>query len=224
VAGRAAKRQQDQRRRDRILANGPVERFTVAEIGERDDWLCGICRDPDHPVKRSLSADATKAHQPVPLEELVAEVVPMGEVADLRRDPLSASIDHVVAVAAGGTHTRGNVQIAHLFCNLDKNDASAGPPEYARARLASLIDGTPVPEELHRNCYPSWAYPARWSVELMIALHIAAGKLVADPRYGEPASRLDRFVRELGEDRWQGAVADMRDRHAKWRARWKPVQ
>jgi hypothetical protein len=30
-----------------MRANAPVERFTVAEIGERDRWLCGICRDPD---------------------------------------------------------------------------------------------------------------------------------------------------------------------------------
>src|SRR5216683_6067857 len=42
---RAAKREQDQRRRNQIRAAGPVESITATEIGERDDWVCGICPD-----------------------------------------------------------------------------------------------------------------------------------------------------------------------------------
>ena len=35
-------------------------------------------------------------------------------------DGLSASLDHVIALAAGGTHTHGNVQASHLNCNVRK--------------------------------------------------------------------------------------------------------
>ena len=37
-------------------------------------------------------------------------------------DPMSASLDHVVPLSRGGSHTRDNVQLAHLRCNLRKND------------------------------------------------------------------------------------------------------
>ena len=32
--------------------------------------------------------------------------------------PLSASLDHITPIALGGTHTRDNVQLAHLSCNV----------------------------------------------------------------------------------------------------------
>lgn len=35
-------------------------------------------------------------------------------------DPLRPSLDHVVPLARGGTHTRANVRCAHLRCNLKK--------------------------------------------------------------------------------------------------------
>jgi hypothetical protein len=212
----------------------PQERrrkFPVAErikIGERDNRLCGICQDPARPVERP----------PVRLGRgitiLAAEVVPPGEESlDESPEPaercpprpLSASIDHIVPLATDGTDDPGNLQLAHLFCNLHKNASSSGAgfmrPEYVRA--VTLIDGIPVPEEIHRSCFPSWAYPASRRVEFMIALCIAAGDLAADPRYGDPALRSDRFIRELGDDRWQEAVGDMKERRAKWRARWGVV-
>lgn len=37
-----------------------------------------------------------------------------------RPDPGSRSLDHIVPLAAGGTHTQGNLQYAHLICNLIK--------------------------------------------------------------------------------------------------------
>lgn len=37
-------------------------------------------------------------------------------------DPLFGSIDHVLPIARGGRHTWDNVQPAHLFCNMSKND------------------------------------------------------------------------------------------------------
>ena len=35
-------------------------------------------------------------------------------------DPMSLSIDHVIPLAAGGTHEPGNVQLAHMGCNARK--------------------------------------------------------------------------------------------------------
>jgi predicted nucleic acid-binding Zn ribbon protein len=41
-------------------------------------------------------------------------------------DPRSGSLDHVVPLAKGGHHTRANVQLAHLICNLRKADKLLG--------------------------------------------------------------------------------------------------
>ncbi len=47
-----------------------------------------------------------------------------GRVSRARKhpDPLCASIDHIVPVAAGGTNDLANLQLAHLRCNLVKRD------------------------------------------------------------------------------------------------------
>jgi 5-methylcytosine-specific restriction endonuclease McrA len=39
-----------------------------------------------------------------------------------RPSPWSVSLDHIVPVSKGGTHTRDNVQAAHLRCNQAKGD------------------------------------------------------------------------------------------------------
>ncbi|MFF5855749.1 HNH endonuclease [Streptomyces sp. NPDC012751] len=39
-------------------------------------------------------------------------------------DPRSPSIDHVRAVAAGGTDTRDNVRLTHWGCNHERNDST----------------------------------------------------------------------------------------------------
>jgi hypothetical protein len=55
-------------------------------------------------------------------------------------DPRSPSIDHVRAVADGGTDTRDNVRLSHWGCNHERN---AGTPlvnvEEAEARRAALL-------------------------------------------------------------------------------------
>jgi len=33
-------------------------------------------------------------------------------------DPLSPSLDHIVPISNGGSHTRDNVQLAHYWCNV----------------------------------------------------------------------------------------------------------
>ncbi len=209
-------------------------KFTVAErieIGERDEWLCGICQDLAHLVERpsvvtlgEITVEEINSY--VLLEDGWPKDWPEPTERFLRR-PLSASVDHIVPMAAGGTDDRSNLQIAHLFCNLHKSASRSGVgfrrPEYVRAVLANLIDGTPVPEAIHRGCFPSWAYPASRRGELMITLYIAAGQVEADPRYGDPASRADPFIHQLGADRWQEVVADMKKRSDNRRARWRPI-
>lgn len=37
-------------------------------------------------------------------------------------DPGSASLDHIIPLSRGGSHTRDNVQLAHLRCNCSKNN------------------------------------------------------------------------------------------------------
>ena len=49
---RDIKNEQDRRRRERLRANGQVERYTVQEIGDRDGWVCGICELPIDPGLR----------------------------------------------------------------------------------------------------------------------------------------------------------------------------
>jgi 5-methylcytosine-specific restriction endonuclease McrA len=49
-------------------------------------------------------------------------------VNDLARfpDPGSASLDHITPLAAGGSHTRDNLQLAHLICNTRKGARVGG--------------------------------------------------------------------------------------------------
>lgn len=198
---RAAKRQQDRRRRDQMRAAGPVESFTAAEIGNRDAWLCGICQDTARPVDPGPGAPRA----------------------------LSPSVDHIVPVSGGGQHARTNVRITHLWCNVERNSGGIPDPEYMRARLSYLLGGSPVPEELHRSQSPSWQWPAGPRIEYMIALYITAGRVAADPRYGDPATRLASAARRLsGEDaedtvhrglKWIDEVTRRRSRiDARWRS------
>lgn len=49
-------------------------------------------------------------------------------------NPKSASLDHILPMALGGGHTRANVQLAHLRCNIKKSDSGGG-----QLRLVSEI-------------------------------------------------------------------------------------
>lgn len=76
-------------RRRALKLGATVESFRPSEIFERDEWTCGICREP---VARDLKFP----------------------------DPMSVSLDHIVALANGGEHSRANTQCAHLTCNVRK--------------------------------------------------------------------------------------------------------
>jgi 5-methylcytosine-specific restriction endonuclease McrA len=157
------------RRSRQMQANGPVESSTRAEIGRRDDWICGICGDRSRPVDPSASAPRA----------------------------LAPSLDHIRPLSAGGSHTRDNVQIAHLWCNIARG-SRAPAPQYLRAGLAEVLDGTPLPEELYRGSDPAWQWPASPHSEYLIALQVVSGRLAPDPRYGEPAERLAEAARRFG--------------------------
>jgi hypothetical protein len=155
-----------------MRANGPVESFTRVEIGRRDGWVCGFCHDPERLVNNQPGAPRA----------------------------LRPSIDHVMPVSAGGTHTRDNVQISHRWCNSEKNCGESPSPEVMRAKLSRVLEGTPVPEATHRSQYPTWTWPSSPRIEFVIALYIAGGRVAADPRYGDPATRLaDAAARQFGE-------------------------
>lgn len=49
-------------------------------------------------------------------------------------DPRSKSLDHVVPIARGGTHSSENAQLAHLRCNILKSDREVMPDGYSWSR------------------------------------------------------------------------------------------
>lgn len=83
-------------RRRAATRGGTVERFTDAEIFERDGWRCGICR---RPVDRTLI-------YPHPRSASLDHVVPLSE------DP--------------NGHTRANVRCSHLICNTRRSNRGGG--------------------------------------------------------------------------------------------------
>jgi hypothetical protein len=122
------------------------------------------------------------------------------------------------------------VRITHLWCNVERGNGKPVSPEYMRAQLSRILDGVPVPEEIHRSRFPSWRWPASPRMEYMVALHIAAGRVAADPRYGEPATRLADAARQLIGDGADAEDAMRRDlnrfdqisrRRSRIDARWR---
>lgn len=79
-----------QSRRARILGNGTREVVNPERVFQRDGWRCGICR------------------QPTP-RELIGS-----------RSPHRPTLDHVVPLSRGGSHTYANVQCACARCNFVK--------------------------------------------------------------------------------------------------------
>ena len=129
-----------------------------------------------------------------------------------RPHPLAPSIDHVLPVSHGGTHTRRGVQITHWFCNHGKNayrsDRGTRSVEFMRAKLAQRLHGTPIPEALWRAKF------SRWSTrhEYMLALKIELGDLAAEPGSEPARSRLRRIARACGivEQAFKEDLARMR--------------
>lgn len=81
-----------QRRRRAQKRAAVAEKFTDIEIYERDGWRCGVCR-------RAVNRRLAWPH------------------------PMSASLDHIIPISEeGSSHTRANVRLAHLGCNVARGN------------------------------------------------------------------------------------------------------
>lgn len=74
---------------------------TRRKVFERDNYVCQICGKPTDPSDREW-----------------------GTIG-----PLYPTVDHIIALANGGTHTWDNVQCAHAICNSYKRDLLAAEME-----------------------------------------------------------------------------------------------
>ena len=43
---------------------------------------------------------------------------------------MAATVEHIIPLCKGGTHTWDNVRPAHALCNWNKGDRYEGPPEH----------------------------------------------------------------------------------------------
>ena len=75
-------------RRRTLQLNG--ELIDLYELAERDQWQCKLCNEP-------ISKDAKHYKGNLNL--------------------YGPSLDHIIPVSLGGTHTWNNVQLAHYYCN-----------------------------------------------------------------------------------------------------------
>ena len=90
------------------MAGVPWEYISLAGIAERDEWTCGICKQP----------------------------VPRQWLEDDRK--LNPSLDHIVPIEHGGAHLPGNVQLAHFSCNLSKGCGHREPHHVQPLTLATF--------------------------------------------------------------------------------------
>lgn len=74
----------------RYAAESAGDNITWRELGERDNWKCHICSG--RVLKRAGRA----------------------------KQPKGATVDHLIPVADGGTHTWDNVALAHRSCNTSR--------------------------------------------------------------------------------------------------------
>ena len=88
------------RRREKIFENGRVNyKISLDKLIRRDDGICQICGEP---IDKN---DYTRTNEGY---FVVGNSYP--------------SLDHIVPVNKGGTHTWDNVQLAHHYCNSVKSD------------------------------------------------------------------------------------------------------
>lgn len=58
------------------------------------------------------------------------------------RNPIAPSIDHIIPLSRGGSHTFKNVQLAHFGCNSRKNNSMPSDKREVDIRAISLIANT----------------------------------------------------------------------------------
>ncbi|HZJ99022.1 MAG TPA: HNH endonuclease signature motif containing protein [Tissierellaceae bacterium] len=99
-ASRMYGRMKDISRRWRIRENGKVDKdITLTKLIKRDKGICHICN------KKCDSKDYIRTEQG---HFIVGKDYP--------------SLDHVIPISKGGTHTWDNVKLAHHYCNSIKNN------------------------------------------------------------------------------------------------------
>lgn len=87
-------------RRMHAIRNGRIDSgITFKRIMKRDGNICAICGKP---------VDMNDYH--------------ITETGRRRPDAMYPSVDHIIPLAKGGTHTWDNVQLAHYMCNALKSD------------------------------------------------------------------------------------------------------
>lgn len=55
-------------------------------------------------------------------------------------DPMSASVNHIVPLSQGGSHTLANAQCAYLTCNCSKGDQMIEEIMVIESIITSVID------------------------------------------------------------------------------------
>lgn len=96
--GRLSPSRKADKKRRKAMARGALgaERVDVTRVFERDGYRCGICG------RKTLASKRGTYH------------------------PKAPELDHIVAIALGGSHTYGNVQTACRSCNGAKGAAALG--------------------------------------------------------------------------------------------------
>lgn len=94
----------DRKRRHRIRENGKVENIRLGQLIVRDNNVCYLCNGCCDREDYTITRDG---------HFIVGETYP--------------SIDHVVPISKGGTHTWDNVKLACFSCNTIKSDSLKEP-------------------------------------------------------------------------------------------------
>lgn len=93
-------RKAELRRRKRIISNGKVNwDISIERLMKRDKSICYLCKDKCD-IKDAQTTE--EGHFVV--------------------GPKYPSVDHVIPISKGGTHTWNNVKLAHHICNTFKGD------------------------------------------------------------------------------------------------------
>jgi HNH endonuclease len=152
----------------------------LIEIGERDGWVCGICRDAGLPITRPAGYRRVRILERrfIPGDDEQVELA----VDEPQYDLLAASLDHMVPVSAGGSDDPDNLQISHRFCNLSKGAGESPNPLYAAAWLRYRLDGTPVPARLWQRERKPRRGTLGWRARyLMLAQACERGEVLIEP-------------------------------------------
>lgn len=99
-SNRMNNRNKEKARMHKIIANGEIDKdITLSKLIKKDNNICHICGE------KCDRKDYTKAEEG---HFIVGKSYP--------------SIDHVLPISKGGTHTWDNIKLAHHYCNTIKNN------------------------------------------------------------------------------------------------------